>query len=51
MLVYTYKQRKESKMQVFFILWFIAFIYALGGYLLTCLKEYELTLTKESKND
>lgn len=29
-------------MQVFFILWFIAFIYALGGYLLTCLEEYEL---------
>lgn len=29
-------------MQVFFILWFISFVYALGGYLFALLEEYEL---------
>lgn len=33
-------------MQIYFTVLFIAFIYALGGYLLTCLKEYESKIKK-----
>jgi hypothetical protein len=33
-------------MEFYFTIWFAALIYALGGYLLTCLKEYESKINK-----